>query len=177
MKGKKLIALIISIVALVLIITGVFLKHSDKKLETKLVSITSENQEIEYNNKKIKVKLVEETEQIVDEIYNYKIYINDEVASAIEFSHLEAIVTEKYILIGWPGGQCKGHVIVGAINEDGQYIAVDTDEFVSVFDIKYVDNVLLAKGTLSTDEEFCGKEVSVDLIYNKTYMLIRQTKN
>ena len=64
MKGKKLIALIISIVALVLIITGVFLKHSDKKLETKLVSITSENQEIEYNNKKIKVKLVEETEQI-----------------------------------------------------------------------------------------------------------------
>lgn len=136
------------------------------------VEITDKSQDIKVNGKVLKIKIIGKNDGL-----NGDLYVNDKVIHTFDYDHVSVYVLDKYLLIVWQGGQCLGAVKLGAINENGEYISIDSDSaYVNIYDIHSENGKVLAKAQISDDYDLCGPEVKVELTYDEKNVIIKKAK-
>jgi len=103
-------------------------------------------------------------------VSNNNLYLNDKLIKEFkvdgEYAPDKIYVMDKYILLVRQGGQCAAGIVVGAINEKGDYINVDTNGHVNIYGIHIENGMVVAKAQISSDDEYCGTEEKIELVYN-----------
>ena len=75
------------------------------------------------------------------------------------------------------GGQCFGDSILGAINENYEYINVIKDnKYVDFMYVMDKDNKIFAKAEVITEFDLCGEVVDIELVYSKDKITIKEVK-
>ncbi len=127
-----------------------------------------------FNNKEIKFKIQDDN-----------LYLNNKkIEAKEEFIDIPNViyVTEKFILIASNGGQCDGDVILGAVNENNEYIDVDINDRLieitkSVGHIHYKNNKIIGLFEQSDEYDLCvGAEIEREIIYNKDKIIVKEVK-
>lgn len=145
--------------------------YSDVELNVYKVILTDYNQRVESLDKKI--KLVSKSDED-DNLYD--LYINDKVVKTLDSNEVEVYVIDKFLLVVLRGGQCFGGVPLGAINEDGEYVNINKNNHVNIYDIHLENNKVVAKAEKSNEYDYCGESEKVELVYNKSSIEMKKIK-
>lgn len=130
------------------------------------IELTKNNQNIKFNGKNIAMKVV-----------NDKLYINNKETSVMFDNFAYAYVTNKFILLVDEGGQCFGDYILGAINENYEYIdIIKDDRYVGIMHVRDKDNKIFAKAEVRTEFDLCGEVADIELVYSKDKITIKEVK-
>ena len=89
-------------------------KNAITKLEGYQLSDT--NKQFTVGVKTINIKVISTNDGL-----NGDLYIDDKKITTYEYSDLEVYLANKFIIIVWGGSQC-GELILGYINEEGEYL-------------------------------------------------------
>lgn len=133
--------------------------------------LTKNNQSIKLNNKDIKVKLISMNDGL-----NGDLYINDKKVATFDYDQAQIYITEKFAVIAWQGGQCRGDVLIGAINENGEYININSNKYVNCYGIHIENGKILAKAQKSNEYDVCGEEEKIELVYDTKTVEMKKAK-
>ncbi len=147
------------------------LTYQDGMLKTHL---DENDKQFVFNGKTIKLNLVYTNN-------GGEIYLNDKKVDTIEWSgELVLYITEKYILFSWPGTTC-GEIIVGYINENGNYVGElltsltykdDDDTFFGI----YKENDKIIGYAVVNEPELCGSKQKIEFVYDKGKLTVKDVK-
>ncbi len=124
----------------------------DTKSLTK-IELKDTNTIISFNGKQVKLKAT-----------NGKVYFNDKLVKEYSgYNNIGVYVSDKLIFIYWPGEQCYT-TFIGAINEKGEFIEVETSSNNPVYGIYEKDGVVMGKAYI------CTTDPDVNLKYNAKFV-------
>ncbi len=137
------------------------------------IEIDENDKEFKFNGKTLNMKVIDNSDEHSGLYFNGKIVAND-------YGHYFLYITEKFILVSWPGTTC-GELVVGYINENGNYVGElltsltykdDDDTFFGI----YKENDKIIGYAVVNEPELCGDSNKIEFVYDKGKLTVKDVK-